>query len=94
MNGIIKATKKPVQIEAIQWTGNNIKDIESFCKDPILGSRCYLHDESNNGTYVLKIRTLERDHKALTGDFIIKGVKGEYYPCKEDIFNLTYDINN
>ena len=93
MSGIIKATKKPVQIEAIQWTGNNIKDIESFCKDSILGSRCYLHDESNNGTYVLKIRTLEGDHKALIGDFIIKGVQGEYYPCKEDIFNLTYDIN-
>lgn len=94
MNGIIKATKKPVQIEAIQWTGNNIKDIESFCKDPLLGSRCYMHDRSNNGTYELKIRTLEGDLIATIGDFIIKGVKGEYYPCNEYIFNITYDINS
>lgn len=90
---IIKATKKPVQIEAIQWNGENINEISLFCTDPILGSRSYQHDELGNGEYVLKIRTLEGDHKANINDYIIKGIKGEFYPCKPEIFHLTYDIN-
>lgn len=42
--------------------------------------------------YSLMIHTLEGDHRATIGDYIIKGVHGEFYPCKEDIFHETYDI--
>ena len=89
---IIKATKKPVTITAIIWTGDNQKEINKFCTD--LNSECkvYYHDIYNNGNYTLKIRTLEGDHVANIGDYIIKGIKGEFYPCNPDIFKETYTI--
>lgn len=77
-----KFRKKPVEIEAIQWTGINLNEIKSF----INVGKYYI---STIGELV--IPTLEGDHIANKGDFIIKGVKGEFYPCKPDIFELTYD---
>lgn len=76
-----KYTKKPVTIDAIQWGGDNIEDIKKFdgC------DRVYLRMGS------LCIETLEGDMKASVGDYIIKGVDGELYPCKLDIFNKTYE---
>jgi hypothetical protein len=73
--------KKPVEIEAIQWTGENVKEIKNF----VTQNHHWLDNE-------LVIQTLEGDHIALKGDFIIKGVKGEFYPCKPDIFEQTYDL--
>lgn len=73
--------KKPVVIEACQWIGDNIEEIKKFV-DPIAE---YLEDEQ-----VILIHTLEGDMKANVGDYIIKGVKGEFYPCKPDIFEETY----
>lgn len=76
----MKYVKKPIEIEAIQWSGANYVEISNFC------DKCYIaHGE-------LSIQTLEGTLKAEIGDFIIKGIKGEFYPCKEDIFNLTYDL--
>lgn len=75
----MKYKKKPVIVEAIQWTGDNTKEILDFC--PIAIER---------KTY-LCIPTLEGNHLADKGDFIIKGVKGEFYPCKPDIFEKTYE---
>lgn len=75
-----KYRKKPVEIEAIQWTGENAKEILAFAKDSYI-------DKDN---YTLKIDTLEGTHIASRGDYIIKGVKGELYPCKPDIFEMTY----
>lgn len=77
----MKYRKKPVTIEAIKWTGDNISEIIVFG-----GSRIIVRD--NN---VLVIPTLEGDHEAQIGDMIIKGIKGELYPCKPDIFDATYD---
>lgn len=45
-----------------------------------------------NGNYTMYIRTLEGTMAASPGDYIIKGVKGEFYPCKKDIFAQTYEI--
>ena len=73
--------KKPVVIEACQWTGDNVEEIKKFV-EPIAE---YLEDEQ-----VILIHTLEGDMKANVGDYIIKGVKGEFYPCKSDIFEETY----
>lgn len=78
----MKYRKKPVVIEAIEWTGNNLSEIITFG-----GSRIIVRD--NN---ILIIPTLEGDHEAQRGDMIIKGIKGEIYPCKPDIFNATYEV--
>ncbi|WP_241647827.1 hypothetical protein [Rosenbergiella metrosideri] len=73
--------KKPVVIEAIQWTGKNQQEIFNF-----VGRDATLGDVKG-----MTIRTLEGDHHASVGDYIIKGVQGEFYPCKPDIFLATYD---
>lgn len=72
--------KKPVVIEAIQWDGNNVDEINTFVGDKAIW---------RNGE--LFIFTLEGEHKAIISNFIIKGVKGEFYPCKLDIFKMTYE---
>tara|TARA_R110000751_G_scaffold34508_1_gene85366 strand:+ start:260 stop:508 length:249 start_codon:yes stop_codon:yes gene_type:complete len=76
-------TKMPITIEAVQWTGENIEEINSF-----VGVKAVWDDE----TGALSIKTLEGNHNALISDYIIKGIKGEFYPCKSDIFKLTYKI--
>ena len=77
----MKYRKKPVTIEAIKWTGDNLSEGIAFGN-----TRIIVRD--NN---VLIIPTLEGDHEAQIGDMIIKGIKGELYPCKPDIFDATYD---
>ena len=91
----MKYRKKPVVIEAVQWTGNNPQEISKFIKDDKV-LELELHDaawEAGKGAPVitLYIHTLEGKMEADVGDFIIKGVKGEFYPCKPDIFASTYD---
>lgn len=75
-------TKIPVTVEAEQWTGENLLDI---CR---LTGRCGGEIMGDNGT--LKIKTLEGTMTVRPGDYIIKGVAGECYPCKPDIFAKTY----
>ena len=85
--------KKPVVIDAIQWTGLNPQEIKDF-----VGESCkidYSDAAYEAGVRLVKadvtIRTLEGDMSASVGDYIIKGVKGEFYPCKPDIFEKTYE---
>ena len=80
-----KYRKKPVVIEAVQFIGTptNIASIGMFMNNKNLQ---IASDYSE-----LIITTLEGNHKALKGDWIIKGVKGEFYPCKPDIFEATYE---
>lgn len=75
-------TKKPVTIQAILWTGENIKAVMDFMQ-----WRNASHDERTG----LLIHTLEGNLSANIGDWIIRGVKGEFYACKPDIFAATYD---
>ena len=83
----MKYIKKPVTIDAIQWNGNNHKEIADFCKYSY-----FFHTEIDNLLIkTLYIETLEGSLKAKEGDYIIKDIKGEFYPCKEEIFLLTYD---
>ena len=83
---VLKARKKPVIVEVCQWTGHNPEEMMTFCAGAA-------HDIYDMGSYyTLTIHTLEGDHKATIGDYIIKGVHGEFYPCKEDIFKETYEI--
>jgi len=74
--------KKPVVIEAIQYDGDNWDDIEVWTD-----FRAKYWRSSN----VMAIETLEGTMTANVGDWIIKGVKGEFYPCKNDIFEATYE---
>lgn len=78
-----KFKKKPVVIEAVQWTGKNQFEILSFCKTCYFTSHGIVKD--------LYIDTLEGDMLANVDDYIIKGVAGEFYACKPDIFALTYE---
>lgn len=82
MNAIRKYRKKPVIIEALQWTGTNQTELFDFC-GPRSDLR-FLHGCVN-------IPTLEGIMTANPGDYIIKGVAGEFYPCKPDIFEETYE---
>lgn len=75
--------KKPVVIEAVQYGPYTMPTVElvSFLE----GAGATL------GLDGITIPTLEGDHLARVGDYIIKGVKGEFYPCKPDIFEMTYE---
>lgn len=98
----IKAVKKPVVVEAIQYDGNNFEEIEKFCGKIELPMKfihwydfvsvAYIIDVDTTVSPTLMIRTLEGDQKANIGDYIIKGVHGECYPCKKSIFEETYKI--
>ena len=90
-----KYIKKPVEIEAIQWNGNNLEEIMKFLnsefsydKNTEYVTKKFSYYQTTNDLY---INTLEGEMKANIGDYIIKGIKGEYYPCKSDIFELTYE---
>ena len=80
---IKKYRKKPVVIEAIQWTGNNHIEVAEF----MFGANVYI----NNPKGYVEIEALEGKMYAEVNDYIIKGVKGEFYPCKPDIFEQTYE---
>lgn len=89
-----KYRKKPVVIEAVQFKGF---DKESHRVDLTgmpdwlinrFGREILFFDERDT----LTIKTLEGDMKCLIGDYIIKGVQGEVYPCKPDIFEMTYEL--
>ena len=82
-----KFVKKPVVIEAYQFDGN-IRSLDNFPISEVGKFKV----SSENGQYYLIIPTLEGDMKAVAGDWIIKGVKGEYYPCKPDVFKSTYNV--
>lgn len=81
----MKYKTKPVEIEAIQWLGTK----QSF--DAILAMGNVRWRAGVMGTYTFIIETLEGEHIASKGDYIIKGLKGEYYPCKPDIFEVKYE---
>lgn len=92
----MKYRKKPVVIEAFKWTGD-----QNQTEEPL-----WIVDAINNGTVVIpgsewsinhhgfiamEINTLEGVMVAKQGDYIIKGIQGEIYPCKPDIFEQTYE---
>ena len=85
----MKYRKKPVVIEAIQFTRNNFKEIKQFTKNK---AYCFVTEKRPDGKCTCIIPTLEGDHIAIEGDYIIKGVKGEFYPCKPDIFEQSYEM--
>lgn len=80
-----KFVKKPVTIDAVQWTGDNVEEISAFFNNPEI----WVVESSN-----LVIYTQDGDVTASAGDWIILGVEGQFYPCKPDAFAATYDPVN
>jgi hypothetical protein len=93
----MKYKKKPVVIDAVQWTGENHREMfnfftkNAFDKESMKVSQEHFYIDDNKVEGGLVIKTLEGEHLASIGDFIIRGVKGEYYPCKPDVFEQTYE---
>ena len=77
--------KKPLVIQACQLALDNFEEVELWCHGSLRGIRLP-HKE-----WELEIFTLEGDLRAAIGDWIIKGVEGEFYPCKARIFETTYE---
>lgn len=80
-----KYIKKQIKIEAVQWTGDNTWEVAKFLAT---GSRDFKVDSAKE---TVEIETLEGIMTASKYDYIIKGIKGEFYPCKPDIFEATYE---
>lgn len=72
--------KKPVTVFAVKWDGTNLQEVLSFTNNKAM---------MKNDTLI--IPTLEGTVAAEVGSYVIKGVKGEYYPCREDIFEDIYE---
>lgn len=98
-----KFKKKPVEIEAIQFVDNDSASriidwilgwggtASWWCDDEVLNEVGHCPDPSDVDLHDISIETLEGVMVASLGDWIIKGVQGEFYPCKPDIFEQTYD---
>lgn len=84
MGNVKQYRKKPVVIEACLWTGKNVEEVYKFLNTAKMEVQVTYWEP-------VKIRTLEGVMEANRGDYIIKGVQGEFYPCKPDIFDATYE---
>jgi hypothetical protein len=95
--GPTKYRKKPVVIEAMQWDGTRAS-IERLCRW-VNDRPCEFDDPTLSYTFTtandvddVQIWTLEGSHLVSPGDFVIQGVAGEFYACKPDIFDATYEV--
>jgi len=78
---IARFRKLPIEVDALQWQGDNAIELALFLRGVAWQ---FTHDG-------IHIDTLEGTMLANVGDWIIKGLMGEFYPCKPDIFQLTYE---
>ena len=77
---------KPCEIKAIQFTRNNFEEVKEFTEN------CAFNlFEGADDVYFCTVATLEGTMIATEGDYIIKGLRGEFYPCKPDVFNKKYE---
>ena len=81
--------KKPVVIKAVQWTGDNLDEVQNFLEKDFssIDAEKWMHDRKD-----IVIKTLEGLMVTSVNDFIIEGVNGNFYPCKPEIFHKTYEL--
>ncbi|MEE5136192.1 hypothetical protein V2J83_11830 [Pseudomonas alliivorans] len=89
--------KLPVVIDAVQWTGDNLREVITFTDGPPEVRSMHAGEKWEDyerlvATDGFKICTLEGKMSAAVGDWIIKGVQGEFYACKPEIFAATYEL--
>lgn len=93
-----KYRKKPVVIEAFKFDGDLMDDrgyyVPDWAVEAYLGGTLFFEGTDGSELCELFIKTLEGTHHASVGDYIIRGVQGEIYPCKPEIFEKTYEIVN
>lgn len=90
-----KYRQKPVVIEAVQWNGRNFDECMNFIGEDCSNKVAYEgYEEQCISWGQIIIHKIDRDMTAYKGDYIIKGIDGEFYPCKPDIFNKTYEEIN
>lgn len=87
----MKYRKKPVVIEAVQWAPDRIGSSPRWYLDALQTGQIWFHGTTVDDDQHLIVRTLEGDMRANPGDYIIKGIQGELYPCKPNIFHATYE---
>lgn len=83
----MKYRKRPVAVEVVQFNGTNYDEVIKFTD----GKAKQTYPEMNDWFIFFIIKTLEGSMEIKEGDYIIKGILGEFYPCKPDVFELTYD---
>lgn len=88
----MRYVKKPVEIEAVQWLGYNLHEMYLFTH--LFAEIATFSDEDRAGGYTAEVYDEKHSTwiKVRTGDFIIKGIDGEFYPCAQDVFRRTYDF--
>lgn len=84
----MKYRKRPIEIEAIQFTRSSFLTLEKFTDNKIK----ILMEKHPNGRVWAEIETLEGTMTAELNDYIIKGIEGEFYSCKPDIFEKSYEM--
>jgi hypothetical protein len=85
----MKCRKKPVTVDFIRWTGRNLEECIDFLGGNYLGHSA---EKRINGWSRITLITFEGPLTASEGDYIIRGVLGEHYPIKPDIFDMTYEV--
>lgn len=90
---LIYQTAITKEVEAVQWTGENLEEIKAFVGESLIYDILDTAWKVGKGKprVFMKIKTLEGNMIASEGDYIIKGIAGEFYPCKPDIFKATYE---
>lgn len=85
--------KKPAVIQAVRITGDNIEAVADWCAEnnQEVFAQLFHHPKHSSETRHITIYTLEGEMRAEPGDWIIRDVKNEFYPCKNDIFEMTYE---
>lgn len=80
--------KKPVKIEGVLWDGENIEECKEFLGDSFIGARTERHI---GGRRYLTIETLHGEAIVEKGDYILKSVMGDFYPCEKNVLENTYE---
>lgn len=80
--------KKPVEVDAIQWTGDNVQEVLEFLGDDYIGHTAERHI---NGNSLIYVQSREGRVEGRRGCMIMRGVEGEHYVCDINIFNKTYE---
>lgn len=92
----MKYKTKPVEIEAIQWTGLNFDEVKEFAGASLMYAILDSAWKAGEGRphVLMRIRTLEGGMNVSEGDYIVKGLKGEFYPCEPDVFEKKCELIN
>lgn len=88
-----KYRKKPVVIDAWKFDEDVVGHLEAgHTLGWILHTGFWFHPQTKHSPAYLGVRTLEGNMRCYVGDYMVKGIKGEFYPCKSDIFEATYEL--